>query len=184
MPSHQHGLVDDQDGAAGGHHRPVQHVLQLGDVARPAVLDQPLERIVGEPFDHPSRKPRPALDEVRRQGGDVLASLRQGRQPELPAAEPPVQLRGHAADVELVTALRRGGDDSDAGLRPPLRCARHAREVLLGLERKLLHRFRGRASRSGRAPTCSRAGRIRGTRSLRWARAGRWPPTASPVQLT
>src|SRR5205814_759929 len=69
-------------------HRPLQHVVQLADVALPVARPQPLHRNVADPQHLLAQRPGLPRQQVLDQFGDVLAMLAQRRQANRHDVEP------------------------------------------------------------------------------------------------
>jgi hypothetical protein len=98
----------EQHGAIRGQHRALDHVPQLADVARPAVLPEDAHRLVGN-RPHGAvvlgrELQRVVLGECR----DVVAALAQRREAQLADGQPVVEVRAEAPgrDGGLEVAIR------------------------------------------------------------------------------
>src|ERR1700730_8879047 len=66
---------DSQDRTRGQNHRPLGHILQLTDVARPAIADEAFHSFRGDRINRPAHLPRKVLNEVTNKQRDVFQTL-------------------------------------------------------------------------------------------------------------
>ena len=115
--------------------RRLDRVLELAHVARPAVRDQPLERLRLEP-DHLGAARR-ALQEVAGEHGHVLGSLAQRRQRERHHAQAIEEIRAEAAGGHLAGEVAVGRGDEPHVDRLGLGRAERANLALLDRAQQL-----------------------------------------------
>ncbi len=129
-PERRRQVVGGQLRPLAEHHRALDDVLELADVARPVVGEQRVERARREAADLLAVRLGVLVDEVRHQGGDVALARAQRRQGHRHDVQPVVEVLAELAALHLggeVAVRRRDEPHVDLdGLHPA-----HPLELLL-----------------------------------------------------
>ena len=107
-------------------HGPLDDVLQLAHVARPGVLVEHLQRVVGEPLHRPAVGVGEASEEARGEQGDVAGPLAQRRNLQRDGVQPEVEILAQASVGDGLRHVDVGGADEAEVRLAPAWCCRPA----------------------------------------------------------
>ncbi len=112
LPQLERQVVERDGRSVGQHDGPLEHVLELADVAGPVVGHQGLDRLRVDVGDQLAGPLRVEVQEVDRQLEDVLRALAQGRHVQADHVEPVVQVfaKPPGSDQGLEVLMGRGQD--------------------------------------------------------------------------